>query len=222
MIQRILFLEDDLILGALISKGLIQAGFEVRLISQLERLYETTENFRPHLAIMDLEIGGRNSLEEMPAFRKRFPQLPILFASSHTDGKEIVACWNLGYTDYIKKPYEIEELVYHICKWSTMTATDTLTLGHYQLNLHTRDLIYHQQIQKTLNPKEFDLLRILIARQGEVVDRKELLKKVWNNQQAEESLNNYIAYLRKHLSQDARILIRTVKGKGYILTCREE
>lgn len=224
MIQKILFLEDDLLLGTLISKGLRQAGFEVRLISRLEELYTATETFRPDLTVVDLEIGGLNSLKEMPSFRKRYPQMPIVFASSHTDGKEIIACWNLGYTDYVKKPYEVEELIYHIRKWlgTTTAASDMLTLGHYQLNLQTRDLIYQTQIQKRLNPKEFNLLRMLITRKEEVIDRSEFLKKVWNNQPAEESLNNYITYLRKHLNKDPRILIRTVKGKGYILTYREE
>lgn len=226
MTQKILFLEDDRLLGTLISKGLGNAGFEVRLISRLEALQETAEAFCPDVAVLDLEIGGRNSLEEMPAFRKRHPHLPIIFASSHTDGKEIVACWNLGCTDYIKKPYEMEELIYHIRKWGTTTmtakATDTLTLGHYRLNLHTRDLIYQKQLQKTLNPKEFELLCMLITHKGEILGRRLLLQKVWNNQSAEESLNNYITYLRKHLKEDPRIQIRTVKGKGYLLTYREE
>lgn len=120
----------------------------------------------------------------------------------------------------------MEELIYHIRKWGTTTmtakATDTLTLGHYRLNLHTRDLIYQKQLQKTLNPKEFELLCMLITHKGEILGRRLLLQKVWNNQSAEESLNNYITYLRKHLKEDPRIQIRTVKGKGYLLTYREE
>lgn len=222
MAEKILFLEDDLLLGTLISKGLQNAGFEVQLINRLEELLAATQAFHPDLLVLDLEIAGRSSLEEAPALRGYYPLLPIIFASSHTNGKEIIACLNLGYTDYIKKPYEIEELIYYIRKWLPAATTTTLSFGRYQLNLQTRILTYIDQTEKTLNPKEFQLLYMLLMQQGVVVSRTDLLERVWNKQEAEESLNNYITYLRKHLSKDPQIIIRTIKGQGYMLICGEE
>lgn len=219
MIPKIVFLEDDFILGTLISKGLQKAGFEVELIGRLEKLHETVQMYSPDIVVLDLEIEGRNSLEAVPALRRLQPQLPIIFASSHTNGKEIVACLNWGDTDYIKKPYDVEELIYHIHHCLATVSADTICFGHYQLNLQTRDLAYKEQKIQTLNPKEFDLLHILLVHKEETVERKELLEKVWHNLMAEESLNNYIAYLRKYLNKDPQIKIRTIKRKGYILTC---
>lgn len=216
---KIVFLEDDFILGTLISKGLQKSGYEVELIGRLEKLHETVQRYSPDVVVLDLEIEGRNSLEAVPELRRLQPQLPIIFASSHTNGKEIVACLNWGDTDYIKKPYDVEELIYHIHHCLGVSASDTIFFGQYQLNLQTRDLAYQKEKIQTLNPKEFDLLRILLAHKEETVERTELLEKVWHNLVAEESLNNYIAYLRKYLNKDPQVKIRTIKRRGYILTC---
>lgn len=90
-------------------------------------------------------------------------------------------------------------------------------LGRFALNATNRDLFFDDELDFKLNPKEFEILRILLEQQGKTVTRQKLLEKVWNNDLAEESLNNYFTYLRRYLRKDPKVKIQTIKGIGYSL-----
>lgn len=220
-IGKILFLEDDPLIGALVSKGLQKAGFNVQWISRLENIHQEAEAHHPDIMVFDLQIGNRNCLEEIPRLRLSHPSVPILFASSHTDGKEIVACLGIGNAGYIKKPYELEELLYHIRRWLP-ARKNIISFGSYRLNPGSRELTYKNQPVAMLNPKEYDILYLLLSRRGEIVSRDELLGKVWYNPKAGGSLNNYITYLRKYFDKDRQVVIQTVRREGYMLVVYEK
>lgn len=221
MKSKIFFAEDDLILGLIIAKALEDNGFEVNYQNSLAGIHETIAQFHPHLLILDIEFGTNCCLDKLPSIRLTCPSIPIIIASSHVDGKEIARSYTSGANLYIKKPYDIDELLYHINQLLTdkpRTETHIIPFSSYKLDITSRELYLKENKIKQLSPKEFYILEILLKNQGKFVERTELLNKVWGNELNEGSLNNIITSLRKYFSEGGDIHIITNKGKGYQLT----
>lgn len=177
--------------------------------------------FMPDLLILDIEVGKANSLDEIPFIQLNCPSAPIIIVSSHTDGETVDRSYQSGVCQYIKKPYEINELLHHIHQLlpdSKPTAANNIVFGGYLLNVSTHTLAFGDEWIKYLNLKEFHLLRILLTNKNIPVSRTQILQQVWNNEAADSSLNNYITKLRHYLSKDPNIQIQTIKKEGYTLT----
>ena len=112
--SRLIYIEDDQILGNLITQALVDYGFEIDFRTTLNGLQESLASMLPDLLILDIEVNNQSCLDILPAIRSQYPQLPIIIASSHTDGAKIVRSYDAGANHYIKKPYDITELVFQI------------------------------------------------------------------------------------------------------------
>ena len=112
--SKLIYIEDDQILGNLITQALVDYGFEIDFRTTLNGLQESVASMLPDLLILDIEVNNQSCLDILPAIRSQYPQLPIIIASSHTDGAKIVRSYDAGANHYIKKPYDITELVFQI------------------------------------------------------------------------------------------------------------
>jgi len=112
--SKLIYIEDDQILGNLITQALVDYGFEIDFRTTLNGLQESLASMLPDLLILDIKVNNQSCLDILPAIRSQYPQLPIIIASSHTDGAKIVRSYDAGANHYIKKPYDITELVFQI------------------------------------------------------------------------------------------------------------
>lgn len=112
--SKLIYIEDDQILGNLITQALVDYGFEIDFRTTLNGLQESLASMLPDLLILDIEVNNQSCLDILPAIRSQYPQLPIIIASSHTDGAKIARSYDAGANHYIKKPYDITELVFQI------------------------------------------------------------------------------------------------------------
>ena len=112
--SKLIYIEDDQILGNLITQALVDYGFEIDFRTTLNGLQESLASMLPDLLILDIEVNNQSCLDILPAIRSQYPQLPIIIASSHTDGAKIIRSYDAGANHYIKKPYDVTELVFQI------------------------------------------------------------------------------------------------------------
>ena len=112
--SKLIYIEDDQILGNLITQALVDYGFEIDFRTTLNGLQECLASMLPDLLILDIEVNNQSCLDILPAIRSQYPQLPIIIASSHTDGAKIIRSYDAGANHYIKKPYDVTELVFQI------------------------------------------------------------------------------------------------------------
>lgn len=213
MPQKILFLEDDPDYGLIISATLEEGGYLVEYIDNLDLLHPKLQNEKFDLLLLDLEVQGRNSLDEIPTIRRQNPQLPIIVASSHTIGKEITQCYEAGIKCYIKKPYDFDEIEHILHTY----LPDIREIGNFKLYTQTHTLSY-ESISIQLTPKEYQLLCILAEQPGSVITRECLFEQIWDGYIQEDSLNNLVSSLRQYLKKDKAIQIVTIKGIGYQLS----
>lgn len=112
--SKLIYIEDDQILGNLITQALVDYGFEIDFRTTLNGLQESLASMLPDLLILDIEVNNQSCLDILPAIRSQYPQLPIIIASSHTNGAKIIRSYDAGANHYIKRPYDVTELVFQI------------------------------------------------------------------------------------------------------------
>ncbi|WP_278940450.1 response regulator transcription factor [Parabacteroides johnsonii] len=218
--NKLIYIEDDQILGNMITQALAENGFEVDFRTTLNGLQDSLASLLPDLLILDIKVNNQNCLDILPAIRSQYPQLPVIIASSHTDGTEIIRSYDTGANHYIKKPYDITELIFQIRKLLQQPEKQTVamwTIDTYQVDTTKHLLICPDKKIEKLSPKEFLVLQKLYSNKKQVVTRKQLLEEIWRNDLSEESLNNIISQLRKKFTQDKCISIQTYPCIGYQL-----
>lgn len=219
--RHILYVEDDLDLAILIVKMLEKKGFRVSLKNNLSGIAEDILYVRPDLLLLDIEVGNQSSLEELPILRNKYPLIPIIFTSSHTDSETVDFSYDHGINLFIKKPFSIKELLHNINLLLNSTSQlerSVLSFGKFTFDTECNQLFIDEQSIAILSPKESLLLQILLSHQGKVVSRSLIMQQIWNNTISDDSLNNCINHLRSFLNNDSQVQIFTLRGQGYRLT----
>ncbi len=221
---KVLIIDDDTELGNLMNMALKLSGYDVHFQSSLIWVEAIIEQFTPSIIVLDVEVGRENGIEKANKIIKTYPDIPILFISSHTDIDNITKGISVGGVGYLKKPFEIQELEVYINRFATKPNTDQLVpIGAYSLNPNNQQLIYKQELIKNLSPMEYNGLLLLIKNKNKIVTRRQFYEVLWGTNLEtgmEATLNNLILKLRKLLEKDSKITIKTIKFNGYMLDCQ--
>lgn len=216
---KVLFIDDDIALGKIVTVALDSLGYETYYQTSLVAVRSVIKELSPDILILDVEIGQKNGIEAAPELRLILPDIPILFVSSHTESSFVTRALDAGGIAYLKKPFEIEELVAYIKRHVNASShSSDIQIG--QLMFHTKDhiLMKGERIVKRLSLSESKLLALLARNLGEPVSRQEMEQEIWEDGYANElSLNNFIAKLRKYLSEDDNLELTTIPKTGYKL-----
>ena len=162
--------------------------------------------------------------------RRHHPRLAIIFITGLTTARDVINGYQSGADFYIKKPFLPEELNAHLqailrIKQNTPTAKEEPTvadesypIGTYRFN-PSQHLLSHATGQQTLTPKETKILEMLCQQKGRIVSRDAILTAVWDTADfySSRSLDVFITKLRKYLSQDPTVSIKSLKGVGVSL-----
>ena len=219
--HKILFVEDEMILGHLVRDGLIKAGFDVMLINNGVDAAPAFREFAPHLCLLDIMLPGKSGYDVARQLRALDTRIPIIFLSAKVQVADIVAGFDAGCNDYIRKPFSMDELILRINTWlterygSAPQAAEEYTIG----NLVFRpggQLLVTSSGQLELSFKESRILEVLCAHSNQVVSRAFLMQKVWESESVyvSRSLDVYINKLRNHLKGSPHRIL-TLKGVGY-------
>lgn len=218
MNERIYVVEDDENIREIVHLALTSIGYQVKLfdnaidaLSQMER--ETVD-----LAIFDLMLPRMSGLEAIRKIRKTNQELPILILSAKDREIDKVNGLDSGSDDYMTKPFGILELqarVRSLLRRHT-PRYDMIHTKSLDIDKKTRIVKLHQQMIELTN-KEYQLLLYLIEHKERVVERDELLNKVWGYDFIGESraLDVHIRALRAKLQDDGTRYIKTIRGVGY-------
>lgn len=147
---------------------------------------------------------------------------PVIFLSEHAAPEEIIKTYSVGGDDCILKPFAMEVLfaksVALLKRFRQVRLQDTLVCGHITLDNRSM-LVYINDTIIELPRKEYDLLKALMEQPERVLNREQLLTIVWGYDYDgnERVIDNHIKNLRKYLG-DAAVQLRTVIGRGYLLT----
>lgn len=220
--NKIILVDDDLLLGSIMVKALQENGYEVYYQNTLIGVEQLILKVSPNIIILDVMVGEKNSLEEINNIKLAANNIPIIFISSFTDIEFQKRATANGAVMYLEKPFTCEKLIMWVKRYAQGTMLEQANLcnlGDYSLNIQEHVLLYKGEDYKTLGNTEYETLRILLINKDISVSREFLKNTVWQGVVCtDENLNNVICRLRKHLSADNRINIETQRGEGFKLT----
>jgi two-component system, OmpR family, response regulator MtrA len=218
---RILLVEDDPSIREVTVLGLTKAGFEVDAASDGAEALERFRARPPDLVLLDVMLPRVDGLEVARAIR-RDSTVPIVMVTARSDTIDVVVGLESGADDYLRKPFEMPELVARVRaalrRRRAPESTADLRLGALTIDLAGRTVTRDGR-DISLTRTEFDLLAELAARPGTVVTRDILLDRVWGYDFLGDSrlVDVAIGRLRAKVEADpaAPALILTVRGAGY-------
>jgi len=217
----VLIIEDDDRIRPLLMRSLDQRGYAVdSAITGMQGLQRAVET-RPDLVILDLGLPDVDGTQVLSMLRA-VSDVPVIVASARDDDPSLVGCLDAGADDYLVKPYTTTQLEARIRAVLRRTAggrapRQNLVVGGLELDVAARRTTL-DGAPVDLSPREFDLLRHLAERPGEVVTKKELLTEVW--QQAwggsDKTVDVHLSWLRRKLGETAAAprYLHTVRGVG--------
>jgi DNA-binding response OmpR family regulator len=178
---------------------------------------------KPNLVILDIMLPKLNGYEVCKTLKKEIPDLPIIMLTAKSQEAEIVTGLELGADDYITKPFSVLELLARINALFRRVASgsglqEIHRFGDLEINFKKYNAQKKGKALK-LSPREYELLRCFIERQGEIITREELLKKIWGYDTYPDTrtVDAHIAKLRHKIEDNPEEpkLIVTVHGLGY-------
>lgn len=218
---KILLIDDDIVLSSIITTALKDEGYEIHYQSSLTGVSTILNEFKPNIIILDVKIGTSDGIDCAPEFKMVAPETPILYISAHLESSEVTRALKAGGVAYLKKPFDIEELIAYVNRYAHPVCNTTIRIGSFELDLQKRILFQGSKELKKLSKLEFSVLKLLYSHKGEIV-LYEKIEELWGDTTMNEhSLYNYIVKLRKLLASDSNISISTIGGSGYMLCIKE-
>ncbi|GMG81746.1 phosphate regulon transcriptional regulator PhoB [Paralimibaculum aggregatum] len=225
MPARVLVVEDEDALSALLEYNLQKEGFEVRLSGDGEDALLVIEEDKPDLVILDWMLPGLSGIEICRQIRSRADtrDVPVIMLTARAEEDDRIRGLDTGADDYLTKPFSVPELtarVRALLRRSRPTlSAGVATFGDLMLDRETRR-VRRAEREVHLGPTEFRLLDCLMQRPGRVFSREQLLDLVWGRDVYVEArtVDVHVGRLRKALNRRGeRDPIRTVRAAGYAL-----
>jgi DNA-binding response OmpR family regulator len=226
MSYRILYIEDEEHLASIVKETMELKGYEVLHQKEGLKILEAIPSFKPDICVLDVMLPYIDGFTLGNTIRKNYPALPIIFLTAKSQTKDVLEGFSSGGTDYLKKPFSMEELMARINNQVEIRRQTLPTrvehkhkefiLGSFVYNPDRMELRNAGEIIKLSN-REAEIMNIFCLHQNTAIDRRELMQMVWGDDSyfISRNLDVYIRRLRDYFVTGQGVEIITLKGKGY-------
>jgi two-component system response regulator MtrA len=229
---RILVVDDETDIAALLGTVLREEGFAVRVVTDSRQALEAFTSFRPDLVTLDVMMPSVDGISLCLQLRRE-TDVPILFVSAKSDPPDRVVGLRIGADDYMGKPFDNNELVARVeallrrRSYGAVAERDRrqLRFGIFIIDLGSVQAV-RGDLPLPLTPTEFKLLKTLAAEPGRVFTRDDLLTGVWGYEPGSDTrlVDVHVGRLRKKLIDGGvtEVQIETARGFGYKLSATQQ
>jgi two-component system response regulator CpxR len=224
--HRILIIDDDVRLAEMLTEYLAPEGLELTSVASGIQGLRSAQREAFDLIILDVMLPGLSGFDVLKQLREAGVKTPVLMLTARGDDVDRIVGLDLGADDYLPKPFNPRELlarVKAILRRTTEPDGDEpveITVGQLRVNLRRREAWLGETALKLTNA-EFVILVTLMRSPGDVVSREALTRTALGRQLLpdDRSLDTHISNLRRKLGSDADadVLIRSIRGSGYVL-----
>jgi len=233
--DHILIVDDDAETRSLLQTYLQKQGYRATTAADGKGLRKALETARPDLIVLDLMLPGEDGLELCRHLRSR-SNLPVIMLTARGEETDRIVGLEMGADDYLAKPANPRELLARIKSVLRRArslpenlepeAVKALRFAGWTLDVATRNLTAPDRLVVPLSGTEFKLLRIFLAHPDRVLSRDQLIDFMISRDAGpfDRAIDVQVSRLRLRLRDDAREprIIKTVRGKGYVLAAKVE
>ncbi|MDC9593749.1 osmolarity response regulator transcription factor OmpR [Xenorhabdus sp. IM139775] len=226
---KILVVDDDMRLRALLERYLSEQGFQVRSAANAEQMDRLLTRESIQLIVLDLMLPGEDGLSVCRRLRSQHNSIPVIMVSAKGEEVDRIVGLEIGADDYLAKPFNPRELLARmraVLRRQTNelpgapTSDDAvIKFGRFTLDLGTREM-FHQDELLSLTSGEFSVLKVLVTHPREPLSRDKLMSLARGREYGamERSIDVQISRLRRLIEEDPTHprYIQTVWGLGYV------
>jgi DNA-binding response OmpR family regulator len=221
--MRVLVVEDERKIAALVRKALLEAGNALDVLHHGDKALDALRETPYDVAVLDIMLPGLDGLAILRRLRAESNPVPVLFLTARGDVSDKVEGLELGADDYLAKPFAVEELVARVRALSQRQSGQSLTV--YKVGSLSMD-VARRRVSRAgkrleLTAREFALLELLMRSPGHVFTRTQICEKVWDYHfdPGTNLVDVYVQRLRRKVDDDfSPKLIHTIRGVGYCIS----
>jgi len=222
--KRILIIDDERIVCSFFEKILSEQGYEVISALDARAGLRLVKKRKPDLVIIDLSMPGINGIEGLRLI-KETSDIPVIIVTGYGTMETVREAMRLGAYDYITKPFRVKELISRInavLRRYTASANEvkpSVKFGDIMLNLLEHKL-YKDGSHVALTPTEFELIAVMMQNPCQILNRSQILEKLWDIDGEfidDNALSVYIRRIREKIENNPSFpeYIVTARGFGY-------
>lgn len=227
MKNKVLFVEDEADLTLIVADTLRGLGYDVVTAADGVEGLDRYRSEGADIIVADVMMPRMDGFTMAKGIKKMSPEVPLLFLTAKSTIDDVEEGFEIGANDYLKKPFELRELIVRIKSLLKRYGANRqenvrYQIGAYTFNVTTQTLSYEDKSTE-LSHFESKILERLAANIGKTVDASELMIAVWQRDDPSNrnSLHGYIHKLRHALRHDPNISIINQRGFGYMLTIKQ-
>jgi len=215
--MNILLMEDDAVLSDILLDYL-RESYNVTYAFNSQEVHKHLSSKKYDLFIFDINVTGKNGLDLLEELRSYSDTTPTIFITAYTDTAYLQRAFDLGAHDYIKKPFELEELHARIQNTKRLFNIDTkeeIQISPTMSFCTLKNEVYKDNITISLGAKDSNLLAYFINNSSRLISTEELTQNVWDydSMPSDATLRSHIRTLRDIIGKEK---ITTIRGEGYI------
>lgn len=219
--MKVIIVEDDLVMGDVLSFTLRREGFEVILFRDGREALDKWRSELPHLVLLDVELPGADGFTICREIRKA-SNVPIIMLTSRDSDQDMVNGLQLGADDYVTKPFSPTQFiarVHSVLRRSGMRISPKQRqTQHISLDMQRHQVDIKGRVRIQLTEMESRLLEFLLLHQGDVLTASSLIESIWGPGGADRAMLKQLVYrLRQKIEDDPAqpAYIQAVPGVGY-------
>ena len=220
---RVLVIDDEPAIRRFLRTSLSAQGYSVLEAEDGETGFAMLGRNALDVLVLDLGLPGMGGLDVLKKLRESGSSLPVVVLSSRTDETGKVMALDMGADDYVTKPFGMDELLARIraaVRHRLQQEGEKPLFKSAELSVDlVRRVVTVRGAEVKLTPREYNLLRLLVAHAGKVLTHKFILREVWGSETDVQYLRIYIRNLRQKIETNPEqpSLIQTEQGVGYRL-----
>ncbi|WP_296714677.1 response regulator [Rhodoblastus sp.] len=216
--MRVLLVEDDLMLGKALVRGLADQSMVVDWVKDGEIASAALAHPEHAIVLLDLGLPLLSGLNVLKQARAAGTAIPIIIITAQDSVDDRVAGLDLGADDYIVKPFDLSELLARIravLRRHNGQAQSRMSSGEITLDLATHVAAY-RGMEEMLSAREFALLRALMERPGAILSRAQIEERIygWGEEVESNAIDFLIHVIRKKFDRD---IVRNIRGAGWMV-----
>jgi DNA-binding response OmpR family regulator len=216
--MKVLLLEDDVALSDLLNEHLVDKGFEVTLCTNGQVALEALIEQKFDIALLDINTPQISGIDVLKTIRKEYKNnTPTIILTAYQDTKHLKESFENGVDDYIKKPFDLEELdqrILKLCRQFLINQDNKIEIDKNLFFEPVSCQIFKDDVTINLALKERDILKYFCTHKNRVISSEELLQNIWayDDMPTDATIRVYIKNLREIIGKDK---ITTVRAVGY-------